>query len=63
VVVIAVLVAIAVGWLYEVAAIRWQWWPTITALVRAHRHIPLVALTVVMAVVGMGVWAIAHLLV
>jgi hypothetical protein len=61
--VIGLLVAILVGWLYEVTAIRWHRWPTITAIIRDTRDHLLVASGVVLAVVGLAAWAIWHLLI
>lgn len=61
-IVVGLLVAIIVGWVYEVVAIKWRWWPTITDLVRDYRDHLVVASGVVLTIVGLAVWAIWHLL-
>lgn len=61
--VVGLLAAILVGWLYEVTAIRWRKWPTITAIVRDYRdHLGVVA-GVAVTILALAGWAIWHLLV
>lgn len=61
--VVGLLVALGAGYIYEVTAIRWRRWPTITAIVRDYRdHVGVVA-GVVVTVLAMAGWAIWHLLI
>jgi hypothetical protein len=61
--VVGLLVAIGFLYGYEVTAIKWHRWPTITAIIHNSRDHLLVASGVVLVVLGLAVWAIWHLLI
>lgn len=57
-----ILVLVLVGWLWEAAAILFDAWPTITDVVRAHRHHSAVVVVVAFVILAAASWALAHLL-
>lgn len=61
-IVVGILVVVGVAYVYEVTAIRWRRWPTITAIVRAYRDHVGVAAAVAAGILALAGWAIWHLL-
>lgn len=57
-----ILVAVALGWLWEAGAVLFDAWPTITDVVRAHRHHFAVVVVVAFVILAAASWALAHLL-